>query len=772
MQQVSTNFTASSGGNNTLHYPIYGVNISWTKQENVGYGFFTIGTSSIGGNDFIPGSGTAPSFANQYKYTDYAAYMLSGSVTRNIGQYTYGAFGAQSEVQLNNTTLLFMPGYDPVIGNYIITGRPINIATGFTAGTNSVDETVNLFYGQTTKPQNDIDHRQITLDGFDFFDFLQSFQSKAAGPIAAANNGCYINQYANVIIGDLLSEAGLATSQYIAEQSTQSQIGFYSPYGLFIGDIIQALCEAEQALFFFDENGIAHFWNRQHLITNDSPVWTFDETDTFQLTPEDTPIINDVQILANPRAVQGNQKIWEQTVATAVPAPNSTTTFTNLCRNPTFYIDSIINWSVTGGALVPSEGAGWNDIYFASLTSTGTSQYASTTINCAINTAYVAQCRVQGTPGAVITIEAVENAVSLGSATVVLDSSWDLLSLPSFTTDGTHTSFDIRIYPTTSQVVNIDAVMVQLAFGATPTYFDGNKTTTSNYLYTWAGTTYFSASVATPCATVTIEADFQDDFGVLPVSSVKIPLWYQTNPATSIFRANTADDNSGNNVPLYVSVVGTSLVNQPDSAATLSGSKYFVTFASTYSLPVFITQLELWGTPAKITYQINYEYQDQASIALYGGNPTNNGQPLLIENDLIQSPSTAQSNATVLVTDYSTPFKRIVADITPVPQLQIGDAVTLGINDITDYSFMPSGLLLALMQQQQSYSYSPYGLLLALTQPQILPIYTEYTVVGISHSFTDDSPMSQILELEEKILASYFTIGLSTIGGSDSLAPG
>lgn len=771
MQSVSANFTAASGANNDLHYPAYGVNISWTKQEAVSYQFFTINTSSIGGNDFIPGSGTVPAFANQFQYTNYSQYLLSGSVTRNIGQYTYGAFGAQAEVQLDNTSLLFTPGYDATIGNYILTGRPINLALGFLDEDTLLQETINIFYGQTTAPQNDITTRQITLDAFDTFDYLESYRSKAQGPIAAANNGLYVNQYANVIIGDLLSEAGLATSQFIAEQSSQGPIGYYSPYGLFIGDIIQALCEAEQALFFIDENGMAHFWNRQHFINNSAPVWSFDETSIFELTPENTPVINDVQIQANPRAVQVDQQIWQQADATIIPAPTSSTVLTNLCTNPSFETNATTNWSVTGGTFVASTVNAWVGTHSGFLTSTGSSQFASTNITCTINTAYVAQCHIKGTVGVIVTIAAVENAVTIGSNTVTLTGNWDLLNLPSFTTDGTHTTFSIQISPTTSTTIYIDGVMVQLASLASPTYFDGDSTVTTSYLYRWSGTAEVSASTATPVGSVTVEADFQDDFGALPVSSVDLPVWY-TTATTSLYRANTSNDNSGTDVQSSVSIAGVSLINSPTTAATLSGTTYFITFVSTYPQPVYLTQLVLWGTPAKITAQIDFEYQDQASISLYGDNPTNNGQPLLIQNDLIQTLSTAQSNATVLVTDYSTANKRVVADIPPVPQLQIGDVVSVGDNDITDTSFQPFGLLVSLTQQRELYSYTPLGILVPITQPQIIPIYTEYTIVGITHNFTDSTPMGQVIELEEKILVNYFTIGASAINGPDSIAPG
>lgn len=771
MQTVSSAFTAASGQNSTYHQPQYGANISWTKTENSSYHFFTIGTSSIGGNDFIPGSGSAPSFANQYAYTDYTQYMLSASVSRNIGQYTYGAFGANAELQMDNTSLLFTPGYDPIIGNYITAGRPLNLAIGFVnCGT------ISLFYGQSTAPMNDIGTRQVTLQAFDFFDYVQSYESKALGPIAAANNGCYVNLYANQIIGDLLAEAGLSGSQYIAEQSTQQPIGFYSPYGLFIGDIIQALCEAEQAIFFFDENGIAHFWNRQHIVMNDNPVWTFDETSTFELTPEDTPIINDVEIQANPRAVQATQQVWQQTAATEVLGATSTTVITNLCTNPSFEVNTT-GWSTTGTGSIAQSATyayvgSWSGYYVCG---GGSSNYLTApAFTCIPSTNYVAQFYVKGTNGVVVTANIVESATTLATQSVTLDGNWDLVSIASFASKSSGTVFALEIYTTTSSSVYVDAVMVQLATGASSAYFDGNTTYTSNYVYKWTSTANDSTSTATPCGIVTIEADFSDTNGALPVTSVVLPTYYSASSSTltSNYQANNSSDGSGTDMESYIFIVGTSLINQPSDAATLTGSSYFITFANTYSQPIYVTQLTLFGTPAKVTYTINYEYQNQASIALYGDNPTNNGSALLIQNDLIQSPSTAQSNAIVLVTDYSTAYKRITADVTPVPQLQIGDTVTVGNNDITNTSYQPAGLLVSLLQQRQAYSWTASGLLLALMQPKILPIYTDYVIVGISHSFTDDAPMKQVLELEEKVLVTYFTIGISSIGGPDSLAPG
>lgn len=865
MQTVSPQFTAESG-NGGLHWPTYGIQVSWTKQINSDYSFFTIGESVIGGSDIIPSSSmSATSFLQQYQYTDYTSVTQSWSVSRNIGQYPYGAFGAQGSIVLNNTSLEFTPGYDSIIGSYITYGRPIMIATGFQVYNSpspnpnpftdppvSFSETINLFAGLATQPQNDIANRQITLSAFDGFDYLENFTSKAQGPLALELNGAYYQAqttitsasngqslpqstinvdstvgfppsgtalvittygyqtvtymnttgtaltgcsggsgtmvtgnsvsaspiYAQQIMGDLLQEAGFSPDQYVLEQSLQGPIGYFSPYNLQIGDIMQAFCEAEQGLFFFDENGIARFWNRQHIADNNTPVWVISEDDCIQISPEETPILNDVQVQANPRAVQPRQQIWQQTSSTQIPNATNQTLLYNLSTNPSFE-NNITNWSTSGGTLTRITTDPYVGVACAQLVSTGSSQYMYNSITCAINTHYVAQCHVKGTIGAVVTIAAVENSVTLASATVTLDGNWDMLNLPSFLTDGTHTSFNLEIYPTTSQTIEVDAVMVSPTNNASSTYFDGETTYSSTYVYSWQGTANNSASTATPAGSVTIEADFQDNNGSVPVTYVTLPI-YSTNVGTSLtsnYTANFADDGSGSDAGSYVYIAGTSLVNEPSDAASLTGSSYFITFVNTASQPVYITQLTLFGAPASVTYTINQEVTNQASIALYGDNPTNNGQPLLIQNDLIQNPDTANSDAWQIVNDFSVPFQRLTLECFPIPQLQIGDTVTVGMTDVIgNATYQPVGILssitaLAGLKPEAT----PMGILSSVTHSIPLPQYTDYTVVGITMSAgttqKTDAQYSQQLELEVRQPVHYFTIGSSLIGGQDQIAP-
>lgn len=740
MQTVSSDFTSQSGGNSYGSVTNYGVNIAWTKEASTAYSFFTIGESAIGGSDAIPGSGSYAGFFNQYVYTDYTDYALSWAVQRSLGQYPYGAFGTEANIVLDNRTLLFLPGYDSTIGDYILPNRPLNISSGF--GTDSI----LMFYGLTTIPENDLADRKIKLRAFDGMDYLNRYTSRAQGTTALANSGIYANISADDIIEDLLLEAGFLTTQMSLEASTQPPIGYLSPYGMKIGDIIQQLCEAEQGIFFFDENGIPTFWNRQHIPLNSQSKYSFDSSNIIQIVPQTTPVLNHVIFKAKPRAVMEHQYVWQSISGIGIPAVSSTTLITNLSTNPSFETNTT-GWSTAGGAALSRVTTdSYSGSASGSLVSNGALQYAYQSIACTINTPYVARCYVKGSLGTSVVIEAVENSVSLGGVSIVLTGGWDLLSLPSFTTDGTHTTFDIRIYPTSADTVKVDAVMVQLTSGALSTYFDGSTADTTTHIYAWTGTAHNSTSTATPCSSVTVKADLSDNDGALPVNSIDSPIY--NNPLSFVSQSNyginTKQDGSGTEGnSSYITIQN----------ETLNGSEYEITFLSTATQPLYILPLTLWGTPAKVKYSIEQEYKDDASIALYGTNPTNNGDVLTITNDLIQDPNVALSNAITLVTDYNVPFQRFEMTVFSVPQLQVGDTVTVAMDDIL------------------STAASPMGILLSVTQERELPRYIEAVIVGKGDSSQTDDLLGQKLEVEVKLNAVYFTIGVSAIGSTYAIAP-
>jgi hypothetical protein len=536
VQTVSTAFTTAETSNNASLY--FGAAVAWAETINGSYTFFTIGTSLIGGPDIIPGSGAAPTFLDKYQYTDESDNIVNYMVTRSLGQYPYGTICANAQISLDNTALRYMPGYDGTIGAYVgLTGRPLKLSMGYVGA-----ESIQLFAGYGTGPQNSLSDRTHTQNAYDGMNYLNLYTS--------TTTPTQINQTADQIIIALLTEAGFSSSQYVVEPSTQQAIGYFAPYNLLIGDILQQICEAEQGLAFFDENGVFHFWNRTHIANISSPSWTFDYSKTINWQTETTPVINDVMVTANPRVVQALQPIWSLSAPTLVPQ------------------------------------------------------------------------KVGSTNG-----------------------------------------------------------------------------------------------------TITIACDFSDDNGALPVTAIDTPIYESSPVSDSYYSTNLNSDGSGPTSSGTISLSG-----------SLNGSTYLATFTNTGSQPVYITDMQIYGTPAKVSYVIDQDYSDSTSILANGKNPANNGVPLQINNDLIQTPSTALSNAIILVTDYKSPNVRVTGEVLEVPQLQIGDMVTMTFDDTG--------------------------------------VSTNYTIVGITLQGNPDQLITMNLELEVKTLVHYFTINVSTINGTDQIAPG
>lgn len=220
--------------------------------------------------------------------------------------------------------------------------------------------------------------------------------------------------------------------------------------------------------------------------------------------------------------------------------------------------------------------------------------------------------------------------------------------------------------------------------------------------------------------------DFTDDFGTLPVTTVDIPKYITTaSGSQSYYATNINEDGSGQAYNSYVSLV----------SAYSFGTTYKLTFRNTFTSKILLTQLVVYATPAKVTQVIEERYQDAASIEAFGRNPANSGEPLIIENNLIQDKSTAHSLAYTLVNEYKSSGKRYVCPVAVQsdPALQIGDA----------------------------------GLLLIADTNQVKSVY----ITGITNVIQRNGDYTQTLEVEERTLKRYFTINQSKIGGTDSIAP-
>jgi len=220
--------------------------------------------------------------------------------------------------------------------------------------------------------------------------------------------------------------------------------------------------------------------------------------------------------------------------------------------------------------------------------------------------------------------------------------------------------------------------------------------------------------------------DFTDDDGDLPVTTVDIPKYITTaSGSQSYYASNINEDGSGLAFNANITVI----------SAYSFGNTYRVTFRNSHIGRLYLTQLVIYATPAKVTYPIEERYQDATSIEAFGRNPMNNGEPLVIENDLIQDASQARTLAYTLVKEYKSPGKRYICPVAigSDPARQIGDSGQIYIQDTRE----------------------------------LKNVY----ITGITNVIDRNGIYSQVLEVEERTPKRYWTINQSKIGGPDGIAP-
>ena len=207
--------------------------------------------------------------------------------------------------------------------------------------------------------------------------------------------------------------------------------------------------------------------------------------------------------------------------------------------------------------------------------------------------------------------------------------------------------------------------------------------------------------------------NFKDDEGDLPVVNVVSPLAGIRN--NSGYEANSEADGSGADL---TASVGVGSISKFSTAMKM-------TFTNSGSQTAVISRLEIWGAPARIQDRIYVIQKDTASITEY------EEQPVKIENNYIQDESAASSIAQLILEDRAEIDDEREIVIKGVPQLQIGDFVRCvddrGNNDT-------------------------------------------YYVKRISGIIGGDG-LRQTLTIVKRSLTQYFRIGISTIGGTDAIAP-
>lgn len=177
------------------------------------------------------------------------------------------------------------------------------------------------------------------------------------------------------------------------------------------------------------------------------------------------------------------------------------------------------------------------------------------------------------------------------------------------------------------------------------------------------------------------------------------------------FLANSAEDGSGTDLSSSIEVQVFDVFAQAAK----------IRFYNTSGTTAYLTNLVIYGRPAKVTSELYYREQNDSSVTAY------EERPIKISNPYIQNASWAQSYAGIILNDFASGENLQRIKIRALPELQLGDLVSW--------------------------------------QGRYWRIFGIKTVVSSSEGFTQE------LDLLQRDITTYFRIGISTIAGSDSIAP-
>lgn len=174
---------------------------------------------------------------------------------------------------------------------------------------------------------------------------------------------------------------------------------------------------------------------------------------------------------------------------------------------------------------------------------------------------------------------------------------------------------------------------------------------------------------------------------------------------------NASEDGSGTDYTTSVQIK-----NRDDFAQT---SK--ITFYNTSSLTLWLTSLEIRGRTVKTAPDVYIRKQDDSSVTAY------NERTLTIDNPYIQNQDWGQSYAQMILDDFSSIENLQSITILAKPELQLGD----------------------LISWQGRY----------------------WRIFDIKSTLSPEYGFVQELTLLQRTIRTYFRIGISTIGGTDKIAP-
>lgn len=389
MQTVSSAFTAEA--RDKVRTPAQSVQVAWKKDFRSSITFFTIGVSTIGGPDIIPGPQGINSAWNKYLYEDESSNVMGLSYERSYNLPVGGVSKALADVDLDNTTGRYLPDYmggTSAIFTAILPRRPMIINTGFKV--DGVDQTLPQFVGLLRRqPEVSVRDRQARLAGVDFIDYVSNKR--------ADRTTMYTGQRSDVLMETFLSQLGFSTAQYDLDEGRQT-INFLllETDDKYI-DVLDKLAKAEGGQIYQDEEGRIIFENRVHWDSSphNSVVATIYTADVIQSkVPGEDQIINVVEIKGKPLAKQINQLVFSLGASIEIGAGLDKELFVNfddpmLQVNTPFYTANTVS-DGSGSDVTSSVTIKSSDVFARSAKYTFTNATAAT--------AYITDLTIYGRP--------------------------------------------------------------------------------------------------------------------------------------------------------------------------------------------------------------------------------------------------------------------------------------------------------------------------------------------------------------------------------------
>lgn len=697
IQTVPQQFIDMARGDVRSHS--WGCRISFTKAYDDSITFFTLNQSLLNGGDILSTSSDSPLNAwDYYEYADYTDRITYMSWDRSL-EFPYSIASARADFQLANTDKYFTPNSTSPIKDYILPKRPVRLLSGFR------NMIIPQFVG-LTQGMPSVNDRDGTAT-FTALDFLtQIYEMPIRNTIAMASGTG--QDTINLIVNPSFEQD--ATGWTGSNMSVTSDDSFSGSKSLFIsnpGSLAQANnTSLTGANLEADAVYTLSFYLRRQTAGATTLLVRFSNGPTTIISLSESNIPNTgVWTRYSATFTATEDPLSAELIASTVDDSVSIDAIM-LTQGPVLYDyfdgnsqgDKLVKYSWLGSPNVSQ-----SRLYSPKLTTDRVLAQIFSDFGLTPNQYNLAKGRnaipflfferEQQTAGDVIRklMEAEGGMLWLGEDGVIrFRPRLEQPTIPVYELNDTEI-VDIEVAEDT-QIIN-------------QVVFSGELRTLAGYQNVYSKTQSSTANVIMANSTGIFSADLKD-----PCLDVVQPIAGE-QAGVSWFNASLPN--------------GTIVGGVTVQSVELKTNSYDIVFNNSNNFDVNISELELFGDPAKVYGRIDDKVVEyQPSIDKYEVNP------IFINNNFIQTESQMESLGLVILDDYAEYASILNAEIKGNPALSLGDVVTVNYKQYTG----------------------------------------NYRIIGISSSL-QQGRATQNLKLRSYEARDYFVLNVSQLNSSAQLAP-